>query len=223
MSRLPLLALGLLLTFYLAVGSTARAADEHAAGPASGHAPAGDGHAAEGGDPNILEVQPSLAIWTVVVFIILLLVLRATAWKPLIDALHRREDYMSKALDDAERARQEGERLLADHKAQLAQTAGQVRAMLEEARRDAESTSNEIVRKAQEEAESSRKRAEREIANARDQALVEVWNQAADLAVSVAGKVLGRTLDEGDHRRLIEVATAELPEAPTVNGKGAQG
>ncbi len=175
---------------------------------------------AEEEQPDILEPQPSLAIWTVVVFLGLLFVLGKFAWKPLLEALHQREEHLEHVLLDTERARNESEQLLERHRKQLEEAADQVRAMIEEARRDARTAADEIVRRAHDEAEASRHRAERDIASARDQALGEIWGKTADLAVSVAGKVLDKNLDESDRRRLVETALSELPA--TANGHGGR-
>ena len=168
-----------------------------------------EGHGS-GGEPNILDPQPSLAIWTVVVFVGLLLVLRQFAWKPLLAALHQREEHLEHVLLETERARNESEQLLAEQRQQLAAAEERISAMIEEGRRTAQATADDIARKAQEEADASKLRAQRDIATAKDQALSEIWSQTADLAVSVAGKVLGRTLNEDDHRRLIDSAVGEL-------------
>ncbi len=228
MPRQPVLALGLVMA--LALASESRGQPAHPPEPAhaaSEVAPAEGGHAEPGHagadpNPNILEPQPSLAIWKVVVFLGLLLVLRKFAWGPLTKALHQREEHMEHVLLDAERARNESERLLTEHRKQMAATADEVRALIEEARRDAQATADEIIRKAQAEAEASRDRAQREIGVARDQALVEIWSKTADLAVSVAGRVLARELNESDHRRLIETAMGELPASPAANGAGSR-
>ena len=178
-------------------------------------------HPAGSKSPDILALDFPLAIWSVIVFVVLLLALSKFAWKPLLGALHRREEYLTRTLSEAERARADAERLLAEHRAQMAQAADQVRALLDQGRRDAEASSAEILRKAREEADSSRDRAKREIGTARDQALQEVWNQAADLAVSVAGKVLERDLGEDDRRRMVSSALESLPSRPpAVNGHG---
>ena len=163
------------------------------------------------GNPNIMEVQSPLAIWTLLVFLGLLLVLGRFAWKPLIKALHEREAHLEHVLLDSEKARSEAEALAAQHRRELAQAADQVRALIEEARKEAQVAAASIIQKAQGEAEASRHRAEREIAGAKDQALMEIWSRTADLAVSVAGKVLSKELGEADHRRLVEVAMGELP------------
>jgi F-type H+-transporting ATPase subunit b len=104
----------------------------------------------------------------------------------------------------------------------MATAADQVRALIEEARRDAQATADEIIRKAQAEAEASRDRAQREIGLARDEALVEIWSKTADLAVLVAGRVLSRELNQDDHRRLVASAMGELPASPTANGAGSR-
>jgi F-type H+-transporting ATPase subunit b len=169
--------------------------------------------------PDIMEPQAPLAIWTLIVFLGLVLVLGKYAWKPLLKALHERETHLENILLDSERARNEAEALAAHHRKELAQAADQVRALIEDARKEAQVAANSILQKAQAEAEASRQRAEREIAGAKDQALMEIWSSTADLAVSVAGKVLGRELGESDHRRLVEVAMQELP----ANGQGRDG
>lgn len=168
-----------------------------------------EGHGS-GGEPNILETQPSLALWTVVVFVGLLLVLKQFAWKPLLAALHEREEHLEHVLLETEKARNESEELLAEQRRQLAAAEERINAMIEEGRRTAQATADDIARQAQEAADASKQRAERDIATAKDQALSEIWSQTADLAVSVAGKVLGRTLGEDDHRRLIDSAVGEL-------------
>lgn len=191
----------------------APAAPGHAAAaPAADHAPAG-------GAENPIEPQPSLAIWTVVVFLGLLFVLGRFAWKPLLAALHQREEHLEHVLLETERARNEGEQLLAEHRRRLAEAEEQVRALIEEGRRNATAAADEIIKRAQAEAEAARERAERDIATARDQALSEIWEKTADLAVSVAGRVLSRSLTEEDHRRLVEAAVAELP---AVDGHGGR-
>jgi F-type H+-transporting ATPase subunit b len=167
------------------------------------------------GGPNIIEPQAPLAIWTLVVFLCLLGVLGKFAWKPLMKALEERESHLEHVLLDTEKARNEAEAIAAQHRKELSQAADQVRALIEEARKEAQVAANSIIQKAQGEAEASRQRAEREIVSAKDQALMEIWSQTADLAVSVAGKVLGKELGESDHRRLVEMAMGELP----ANGK----
>jgi F-type H+-transporting ATPase subunit b len=170
-------------------------------------------------EPNILEFKPSLMVSTIVVFLVLLAVLWKFAWGPLSEALAERERKQEETVRQAEEARAESARLLAEHKKQMDTAAEQVRQMLEEARRQAEANAQSIAQKAQAEVEASRDRAARDISTARDQALSEIWSKTADLAVSVAGKVLSKEMSPEDHRRLVDSAMGELPAAST-NGHG---
>jgi F-type H+-transporting ATPase subunit b len=235
MSRLSILALALMLVgaalaparpawaqaadAHAPAATANHASDEVAAADARAHAPAGAHDTDAAKSPNILAVQLPLAVWTAVVFLGLLAVLGKFAWKPIMDAMHRREEHLEHVLLDTEKARNASEQLLLEHKRLMDQAAQQHQAILVKARQEAEVVGNGIVQKAQAEAEASKVRAERDISTARDQALGEIWTKTADLAVSVAGKVLSRSIGEDDHRRLVELATNELPAA---NGHGGQ-
>ena len=238
MTRQPILAFGLVaLALALAPGQGLSPRASAADGP---HAPAAKAESnpaamtpgeaehleeahAEEVKPDILKPEPSLAIWTVVVFLGLLFVLGRFAWKPLLAALHQREEHLEHCLLETERVRNESEQLLAAHRRQLEQAADQVRALIEQSRRDASASAEEITTKARAEAEAERHRARADIENARDQALVEIWSKAADLAVSVAGRVLTKQIDESEHRRLVESAIGELPTQPTSSNGHGQG
>jgi F-type H+-transporting ATPase subunit b len=221
----------------LAIGAIFVAATLYLAGPVlaaqeEGHAPAAKkGHepekAAENGHPaeesaNPLKAEPTLAIWTLAVFVLLMTVLGKFAWKPLIHALHEREKHLEHVLHETERARNESESLLSEHRKQMAHAADEVRRLLEEARADAQRTAENVIKQAQNEAESAKQRAQRDIGAARDSALAEIWHKTADMAVSVAGRVLSKELTETDHRRLLDAAISELPAAPGANGHGGK-
>jgi F-type H+-transporting ATPase subunit b len=185
-------------------------------------AKADEGEHGDGGPSNPLKAEPTLAIWTFVVFVGLLLILSKFAWKPLMHALHEREKHLEHVLHETERARNESESLLSEHRKQMARAADEVRSLLEQARADAQRTGEKIVKQAQDEAESAKQRAQRDIGAARDSALAEIWEKTADMAVSVAGRVLSKELTEGDHKKLLDAAISELPAAPGANGHGGK-
>lgn len=191
-------------------------------GGAAAKAEAGDvEHAhpeAAGHRSNPMEVQAGLAFWTVIVFLGLFALLGKFAWKPLVQALHNREEHLEHCLLQSEKARNDAERLLADHRRLMAETDDKVRSILHQAQRDAQASATEVLRQAQADADASRDRATRDIATARDQALADIWGQTAEVAVTVAGRVLGKNLGDDDRRRLLDQAIAELPSAP--NGQG---
>ncbi len=170
-----------------------------------------------------MKAEPTLAVWTLVLFVILLGVLTKVAWKPLMHALHEREKHLEHVLHETERARNESEMLLSEHRKQMARAADEVRSLLDQARQDGQKTAEQIVKAAQTEAEGAKQRATRDIGAAKDQALAEIWEKTADMAVSVAGRVLSKELTQDDHRRLIAAAVNELPAAPGANGHGGKG
>ncbi len=116
-------------------------------------------------------------------------------------------------------ARNESESLMADHRKVMARASEEVRGILDKARTEAQAAADSIVKQAQNEADLARQRAQRDIASARDQALAEIWQKTADMAVSVAGRVLAKQLSTDDHRRLLDAAIQELP-AQASNGHG---
>lgn len=221
-----------LLVFYLGLGLPCQslaalqpAEREDAAGKAAAaaHAPAGAAgaeHSASSDEGSFLAAQPTLAIWTFVVFVGLMFVLGKYAWKPLLEALHRREQHLEHVLLETERARNDSEALLAEHRRLMAKSAEDVRNILDKGRHDAQEAADRIVKTAQAEAEAARQRAERDIASARDAALAEIWEKTADIAVSVAGRVLEKQLSGDDHRRLLDTAIMALPEIAKRNGHG---
>jgi len=172
--------------------------------------------------PNPIKPEPGLAIWTVFVFLGLLFVLGRYAWKPLIHALHEREKHLEHVLTETERARNESEANLAEHRKLMARAGDEVRGILDKARQEAQTAADLLVKQAQGEAELARQRAQRDIASARDQALAEIWQKTAEMAVSVAGRVLAKELSDTEHRRLLDVAIQELPAAPGPNGQGGK-
>jgi F-type H+-transporting ATPase subunit b len=157
------------------------------------------------------EVRTDLAIWSFVVFLILLALLWKFAWSPIASALEAREKHIHSEIAQAEQANAEAKRLSAEHEKKMAEVQNEVRAIIDEARRDAQHTQQEIMKQAQTEAQATRDRAVREIEQARDQALQELFHRAADAATEMASQIVQRSLNPQDHRDLVAKAMKELP------------
>lgn len=164
---------------------------------------------AGGADP--LSVDPDLAIWTLVVFVILMLVLGKFAWGPILAALEKREHGIAEHIAQAERNHEEARQLLASYEQKLAGAAQEVRDLLEEARRDAEHTKQSILAEAKGAADAERQRALRDIDTAADAAMESLARRSADLSVELAGKILQSQLSKDDHARLIQEAMSRFP------------
>ena len=103
--------------------------------------------------PNPLEFKSDTALWTLVVFAILLWVLWKYAWKPIADGLEKRERHIADNIAEAERHNEDARQILADYEKKLADSHQEVRGLLEQARRDAEKLGREMLARAKEEAD----------------------------------------------------------------------
>ncbi|HEX3654374.1 MAG TPA: F0F1 ATP synthase subunit B [Pirellulales bacterium] len=178
------------------------------------HAAAGDSHAEHGeATPDPLAVDVDLAICTLIIFVLLLMVLKKFAWGPIAAALDLRERTIAEHITLAEQTHEEGKKLLALYESKLAAAQDEVRAILDQARRQAEQANQKLLAEARGEAQAEMQRAKREIETAKEQALIELSEQSADQAVSLAGKILGAKLDAADHRSLIEGALASFSKS----------
>jgi len=158
-----------------------------------------------------------IAVWSFAVFLGLLGVLTKFAWKPIMQGLEKREEGIARQIAETKAANEEAKRMLASYERRLAEASEEVRGMLDEARRDAESTKQSIVAEARKAAEDERNRATHEIRLAKDDALSQIAAKAGHLAVEVAGKFLRDKLGAEDQARLVRDSVASLSSRPSVN------
>lgn len=209
---------GLAVCLGLAVGMPAWAADQgaHATDPHADSGQADEGHGTANTNP--LSFDPDLSIFTAIVFGLLLLVLYKFAWGPIIAGLEKREHGIAEHIAGAQKSHDDAKALLAQYEARLAQAQDEVRSLLDQGRRDAETLHEEILAKARAEAEAERNRSKREIELAKDQALHELVNSSANLAVDLAGKIVKAKLNRDEHAALIAESLAKFPTGgPSVN------
>lgn len=153
-------------------------------------------------------IQQDLAIWTAVVFVVLLFILTKFAWKPLIQGLDQRERNLADQITQAEAANQKARDILADYERKLAAAEEQVRGLLDQGRRDAEKVGRELIEKAKDEAKAEFERGVKQIDAATSAAIKELAEQSATLAVDLAGRIVQAKLNVADHARLIDQAVA---------------
>lgn len=168
------------------------------------------GVGAEEHKPALLTFDPGSAIWTIIVFIGLLLILRAFAWNPLLKALRDREKFIQESIDAAAREREASEKLLAEYKAQLDRARAEATAIVAEGRRDAEVVRKRIQDEARKEAEAMLERARREIRLATDAAVRDLYDRTAELSLQLAGTLISKELKLDDHRRLVDESLAQM-------------
>jgi F-type H+-transporting ATPase subunit b len=170
---------------------------------------AGDEHA---GSKDPLTPDVVNMITTVVVFGLLLVILRIFAWKPILEGLHKREQNIRGALEAAQQAKAQAERVEQEFRRKMAENDEKVRQMFEDSHKLAQELKDKFLAEAKAEAQQDRQRLLREIETAKDQALQDLWRKSVELATLMSSKAVRRTLTQDDHSRLVDEALAELQE-----------
>jgi F-type H+-transporting ATPase subunit b len=158
----------------------------------------------------LVQPDPGLFIWTIITFLVLLALLAKFAWRPLLDALERRQQSIRQSLDDARHAKHELERLQSESQRILAQARTEAEAIITRTRDDASRFREELRQKAQQEASGIVKNAERQIELETARALQQIRHEAVDLSVAIASKLLQRNVSKEDNERLIEETFRQL-------------
>lgn len=161
-------------------------------------------------DNPLLRPDPGLFVWTIITFLILLMVLAKFGWGPLLKALESRQQSIRQALDDAQRATQELERLEQESVQITRKARAEAEAIIAATRTDAERLREEIRQKARAEADGIVRNAERQIQLETARALQQIRGEAVDLSLQIASKILQRNLSKEDNERLIQDALKQV-------------
>jgi F-type H+-transporting ATPase subunit b len=158
----------------------------------------------------LIQVTPGLMIWTIVCFLIALFVLKRYAFGPIQKLIDERRVRIRQSLEEADEARDEARELLEEHRKLIGRAKSDAEEILTEARRVGEATQ----RRMREETEADRQRrieeTRKQIEAETRRALEVIRAEVADLSLIAAEKVTRRSLDDADHKRLIEEAVGEL-------------
>ncbi|MDQ4129459.1 MAG: F0F1 ATP synthase subunit B, partial [Actinomycetota bacterium] len=161
-------------------------------------------------EPSFL-VKPEygLPIWTVLAFVIMLLILRKYALPRIRAALDRRSQAIIESIDAAERTRSEADELLSDYRRRLEEAGRQAQDIVARAERAADRRREEAEQEAERHREEMREHTQREIEHQMRRAVDEIRGEAARMTVIATERIARSALDEDDHRRLIEEALEE--------------
>ena len=163
--------------------------------------------------PKLLSPNTGLMFWTLIIFIVLLIVLTRFSFKPLTAAVEAREKALEDAIEAARRDREEAAALLAEHRQLVKRAHDDAQRIIAEGRAAGEKVRTEVVEQAHREQQQMLERARHEIAAERDRAIAELQREAINLAVLGAGKVIEKNLDNETNRKLVESFLASLTPA----------
>ncbi|MEE9133358.1 MAG: F0F1 ATP synthase subunit B [Gemmatimonadota bacterium] len=173
---------------------------------------------AGGGGGGLFAINPGLMIWTWIIFLVLLLVLRKWAWGPILGALEAREKGIQDTLDRAVGEREEAARLLDEQRRVLGESRDQAQQILAESRKAGERLEADILQEARKQGERLLEHAKEDIGRERDQALEMLRRETVDLSISAAGRILHKELDSEENRRVVEEYLQSLENESEGNG-----
>ena len=171
--------------------------------------------ASGGGEENIFSGNLGNAVWTIVVFGLVLFVLGKYAWGPLLEAMQQREQFVHDSLAEAKREREEAKKQLEEHTSQLNAARAEATEIVEEGRRDSLAVKARIEEEAREESQKTLERAKREIDLAKQMAIKELYTSSATLATEMASRILQKELSPAEKDKLIARSLDELEQLDT--------
>jgi F-type H+-transporting ATPase subunit b len=162
----------------------------------------------EGG--SLIDVNPGLIFWTVVTFIVLLLVLKKIAWKPILAALDQREAAIKESLEKAEKVREEAQKVLEENKTNIAKAEEESKKIIEQSRAYAQKLKDQMIQESKEQAKKIVEDASAEIERKTEAAFTDLKNQVAEIAVNAAEKILKQNLDKETNGKIVEKYISDI-------------
>ena len=160
--------------------------------------------------PSLIDINPGLMFWTLITFVVVLVILRKFAFGPIQQMIDQRRAAITADLDAAEKAREEAQTSLAEYRQQLAEARKEASRIVEDARKVGEERRAADVAALEAETVRLKEQAKAEIAGETRQALAEIKQQVAELTIAATEKVVRSRLDAAEQKRLIDDALADV-------------
>ena len=176
----------------------------------------------EGGGAFLVSPSLGLMIWTLIAFGATLLLLRKLAFPRIIEALDKRRTAIEESIEHSERTRKEADELLAEYRERLKEAREQSEDIVTRARKASDRALEEAKADGKKQREEMMEQTRKDIESETRRALEQIRKEVADLTVMATEKVTRKTLNEDDHRRLIEDALNET-DFSALAGGGREG
>lgn len=148
------------------------------------------------------------SLWTLIAFVLLLVILTKVAWKPLVKQLQARQDYIKQQIDAADTSRKNAEALLDQYKQQGVEIVNRLTSQ-------AQLLEKEMIGKAGDEIAQMKRRAQADIEYARIAASQQMWQEAEDMLLALSGEIVGRAVTHEDNLRLLYESIEKLKREQT--------
>jgi F-type H+-transporting ATPase subunit b len=161
--------------------------------------------------PALLSINPGLIIWQILIFVILLFILKKIAWKPLLTALHTREQTIKDSIDQAEKLKKDAEVLIEQNKKNMTEANVQSMRVINEAKDMANKLREELMAKANVDSRKLLDQAKTEIQQEKESAMADLRNEVSDLAIKAAEKIINDNLDESRQKKIVNDFISQIP------------
>lgn len=166
----------------------------------------------EGGESkgSLLDVNPGLIFWTVITFVLLLLILKKLAWKPILKALDDRENLIKDSLDKAEKARTDFERMTEENKIRMAKAEEEAQKIIAQGREYAEKIKQQVVEENKAEIKKIKDDAFAAIERKEQESFNKLKAEVADIAIKAAEKIIRENLDKEKQQIIVDKYIQEI-------------
>ncbi|HVU76540.1 MAG TPA: F0F1 ATP synthase subunit B [Gaiellaceae bacterium] len=158
----------------------------------------------------LIEVRPGLMIWTIICFLVVLVVLKRYAFGPIQQMIDARRERIEQAITEADNAREEAKNLLEEHRKLIAQAKSESEEILAEARKVGDAQRERVRQETEEDRQRRLEETRRQIDQATVQALGQIRDEVGKLSLAAAEKIVKKSLTDADQQRLIDEALAEI-------------
>ncbi len=159
---------------------------------------------------KILNPMTSTIFWSIVVFVILVIVLWKLVLKPVNNMIAKRQEEIRGKIDDADRKSLESSKYLEEQKKSIDKARIEAKKIIDEGKEAARKIKEEIESQASEKSKLMLEDALTEIRSEKDRSINEVKDEMVDIALAASQKMISKTLSEEDHKKLIEESLKDL-------------
>jgi len=160
---------------------------------------------------SLMQIDPGTIFWTLIIFTCVVVILWKVAWGPILNMAGEREKRIRESVERADQARAEAEKYLTEQKELVARQRKEAADIVTKARDEARHAAEEILAKGRKEADEQAARARRQIEEEKTKAIEAIRAQTVDLVLAAATHLLGKTLDEESHRKIVKEYIQKLP------------
>ena len=161
---------------------------------------------------SLVAVEPLTLVVTILNLFLQMFLVKKFLLDKVLAVLDQRRELADREITEAQAAKEEALSIKKTYEANMQTAKETADELLHEAQKNAVARGEEILRAAQDQAAHLKQKAAEDIAQEKKKAVNEAKNEISDLAMTIAGKVVGRSLDEGDQSRLVDQFIEELGE-----------